>query len=155
MKLRTGIAAALFFLPPAMAMAQGEAGSEIKLPEACQKAIQASGNMSGMPQMDAMTKDMQQRMGGEMGEATKDYMQVMAAMQQPMMQGAMAQNADVAFNCAMIVHHLGAVAMARIELEYGKDEASRKMAQSTIDAQSKEAEQMTKWVEEHAKKQSQ
>jgi uncharacterized protein (DUF305 family) len=68
------------------------------------------------------------------------------------MQGAMAQDPDVAFNCSMIAHHQGAIAMAKTELQYGKDDAAKKMAQKTIDEQSKEVEEMTKWVEEHAKK---
>jgi uncharacterized protein (DUF305 family) len=51
----------------------------------------------------------------------------------------------------MIAHHLGAIAMAKVELQHGKDEAARKMAQKTIDEQSAEVEEMTKWVEEHAK----
>lgn len=48
-------------------------------------------------------------------------------------------------------HHLGAIAMARVELQHGKDDEARKMAQKTIDQQSAEVEEMTKWVEEHAK----
>ncbi len=152
MTSRSTIAAALFFLTPAAVLAQDQAGSEIKLPEACQKAVQASGHMASMPEMGNMMQNMQQHMGGHMSEATKAYMQAMAAMHQPMMEGAMAKDPDVAFNCSMIAHHLGAIAMARIQLEYGKDEASRKLAQSTIDGQSKEVEEMTKWVEEHVKK---
>ncbi len=101
--------------------------------------------------MGSMMVNMQQHMGGQMSEATKAYMQVMATMHQPKMEDAMAQDPDVAFNCSTIAHHLGAIAMARSPLQPGKDEASRKMAQSTVDGQSKEIEEMNKWVEVHTK----
>ena len=104
--------------------------------------------MAGMGGME----NMQQNMGGQMSQATRDYMQAISAMHPPMMQGAMAQDPDVAFNCSMIAHHQGAIAMARVQLQHGKDEEARKMAQNTIDQQSKEVEEMTKWVEEHARK---
>ena len=132
------------------ALAQDTAESAIRLPEACQKAAQVPGGMGDMG-MGKMMETMQQHMGGSMSEATRGYMQAMTAMHMPMMQGAMAQDADVAFNCSMIAHHLGAIAMAKVELQHGKDEAARKMAQKTIDEQSAEVEEMTKWVEEHAK----
>lgn len=131
-------------------MAQNTAKNAIKLPEACQKAAQMPGGMGDMG-MEKMMETMQQHMGGGMSEATRGYMQAMTETHMPMMQGAMAQDADVAFNCSMIAHHLGAIAMAKVELEHGKDEAARKMAQKTIDEQSAEVEEMTKWVEAHAK----
>lgn len=131
-------------------LAQDTAESAIRLPEACQKAAQMPGGMSDMG-MDKMMEMMQQHTGGNMSEATRGYMQAMTAMHMPMMQGAMAQDADVAFNCSMIAHHQGAIAMAKVELQHGKDEAARKMAQKTIDEQSTEVEEMTNWVEEHAK----
>lgn len=137
-------------LSSAVVFAQDEAGSGIKLPDACQKAAQMPANM---PDMNGMMQQMQQNMtGNQLSEATKGYMQAMMAMDPPMMQGAMAQDPDVAFNCAMIAHHQGAIAMARIELEHGKDEAAKRMAQKTIEEQSKEVDEMTKWVEEHAGK---
>lgn len=78
-------------------------------------------------------------------------MQAIVGMHPPMVQGAMAPDADLAFNCSMIAHHKGAIAMAKVQLAHGKDDEARKMAQKTIDAQSKEVEEMTKWVEDHAK----
>jgi uncharacterized protein (DUF305 family) len=136
-------------LPAASALAQDQTASEIKLPEACQQAGQMPANMGDM---HGMMQQMHQNMGGQMSEAAKAYMQAMMEMHPPMMQGAMAQDPDVAFNCSMIAHHQGAIAMARIELQYGKDDEAKKMAQKTIDEQSKEVAEMTKWVEEHAKK---
>jgi uncharacterized protein (DUF305 family) len=131
-------------------LAQDTAESSIRLPDACQKAAQMPGGMGDMG-MGKMMESMQQHMGGNMSEATRGYMQAMTAMHMPMMQGAMAQDADVAFNCSMIAHHLGAIAMAKVELQHGKDDDAKKMAQKTIDEQSAEVEEMTKWVAEHAK----
>lgn len=138
-------------LPAAAALAQEQAGGEIKLPEACTQAAQMPANM-GMGDMNGMMQQMHQNMGGQMSEATMAYMQAMMAMHPPMIQGAMVQDPDMAFNCSMIAHHQGAIAMARVELQHGKDEEAKKMAQKTIDEQSKEVEEMTRWVEEHAKK---
>ena len=117
-------------LPAASALAQDQTASETKLPEACQQAGQMPANMGDM---HGMMQQMHQNMGGQMSEAGKAYMQAMMEMHPPMMQGAMAQDPDVAFNCSMIAHHQGAIAMARIELQYGKDDEAKKMAQKTID----------------------
>ena len=129
-------------------LAQDSSGANFKLPAACEQAAQMGGKM---PDMNSMMQGMQ-NMGGQMTDATKGYMRAMAGMHPPMMQGAMAQDPDVAFNCSMIARHQGAIAMARVELQYGKDDQAKKMAQKTIDEQSKEVDEMTKWVEEHAKK---
>ena len=103
--------------------------------------------MDGMKNMEAM----QQSMGGHMKDASKGLMQAIMNMHPPMMQGAMAENPDVAFNCSMIAHHSGAIAMAKVQLVFGKDAEAKKMAQRTIDQQSKEIEEMTQWVEAHTK----
>lgn len=86
-----------------------------------------------------------------MNDASNGYMKAMAGMEPPMMQGATAQDPDVAFNCSMIAHHQGAIGMARVELQFGKDEQARKMAQKTIEEQTKEIEEMTKWVQAHTR----
>ena len=119
---------------------------KIELPAACsQSGADISQHMS-MGQ--DMTKQMQ---SGKMNEANMGYMNAMVGMHQPMMQGAMAPDPDVAFNCAMIAHHQGAIAMAKVQLQYGKDDGAKEMAQKTIDQQGKEIEEMAKWLEEHAK----
>jgi uncharacterized protein (DUF305 family) len=64
------------------------------------------------------------------------------------MEGAMLEDArpfDRAFIDAMIPHHQGAIRMARVELERGRDPTLRRLAEAVISAQSKEIDQMNEW----------
>ena len=61
-------------------------------------------------------------------------------------------NADKDFAAQMIAHHQGAVSMARVELEYGKDPEMRKLAQGIIKAQKQEIAFMKKWQARHGVK---
>jgi uncharacterized protein (DUF305 family) len=60
-------------------------------------------------------------------------------------------NADVDFVRGMVPHHQGAVDMARIVLEHGKDPALNKLARDIIKAQDKEIAFMQRWLAKHAK----
>lgn len=131
-------------------VAQDQTKTDFALPPACQQATHMAGKMDqmgGMKNMEAM----QQSMGRHMSTASKGLMQAIIDMHPPMMQGAIAENPDVAFNCSMIAHHKGAIAMAKVQLQFGKDAEAKKMAQKMIDQQSKEVEEMTQWVEAHTK----
>lgn len=126
----------------ALLLAANAASAQEGMPEACSSGHTGhmmGGGMPGMMDMSGMN-DMQ-----------KAYMDGMNNMNAEMMPGMLAEDPDVAFICGMIAHHRGAIDMAKVELQYGKDFWAKELAQKIIDAQTKEIADMTKWLGDHAK----
>ena len=135
------------------AAAQAQEQTEIALPEACRTAAQATGGEQAMQTMEGSMSQSMESMQGMMGEMTETQQGLSSAMMQmngPMMQGMMNKDADVAWVCAMIPHHQGAVAMARAGLQGADNEESRRLAEKTIEDNERSAQELIAWVNEHA-----
>lgn len=70
-------------------------------------------------------------------------------MMDSMMGHGLSGDADKDFAAMMIPHHQGAIDMARVELQYGKDPMLRAMAEQIIEAQEREIETLRQWQAEH------
>jgi hypothetical protein len=112
----------------------GDSSMAAPLPEICLSA----GDMAG---------DMSMDMEHDMDQAHMDLMAGMDETNKQMMNGMMVEDIDVAFVCAMIPHHQGAINMAKAELEHGDNQWAKDMAQMVIDAQEKEIADMVAWLE--------
>ncbi len=83
------------------------------------------------------------------GPADVAMMAGMEKMQREMKAAPMTGDADQDFMAMMIPHHRGAVDMARVVLQYGKDPAIRKLATEIVAAQEAEIAQMERWRAAH------
>lgn len=102
--------------------------------------------MHGAPQGNAPAP-----VDGAAAPSTKAYVEAMDAMHGPMMDGVMAEDADIAFVKGMIPHHQGAIDMARIVEQYGDDPQTKAWAAQIIAAQQREIAEMEAWLVENDK----
>ncbi|WP_430257257.1 DUF305 domain-containing protein [Neorhizobium sp. IRS_2294] len=131
------VATAVIAAPVLATNAQAQ---EMAYPDKCKSEMASGGDMS-----------MQGHQMSGMAEFQKESMQGMKAMNMNMMQGMMKKDADVAFACGMIAHHMGAISMAQVELKHGDNAETKAKAQKIIDDQTKEIKELTAWVEKEAK----
>lgn len=82
--------------------------------------------------------------------ATKGYMDAMSKMQSGMPKDHKG-DPDTDFARMMIPHHQGAIDMAKVEIQYGKDPDLRKMAEKMVKDQEKEIADLQKWLKDKGK----
>jgi uncharacterized protein (DUF305 family) len=113
----------------------------MSMPVAFAQASTPADSMSGM--------DMSAMKGNPADDATKAFQSADHSMMSGMSGIEYTGNADHDFVTHMIPHHEGAVAMAKVELKYGKDPKLRALAKEIIDSQDKEIAFMKQWLAAH------
>ena len=113
----------------------------VSMPVAFAQASTPADSMAGM--------DMSTTKSSHDDEATKAFQAADHSMMSGMSNIEYTGNADHDFVTHMIPHHQGAVAMAKVELKYGKDAKLRALAKEIIASQDKEIAFMKQWLAAH------
>ena len=102
----------------------------------------------------AQSADAEDMKGMTMKPAISPADKAFAASMKTMMNGMNVKptgKPDKDFVLMMIPHHLGAVDMAKVELQYGADSELRQLATDIVAAQEKEIAQMKAWLEQNGR----
>jgi uncharacterized protein (DUF305 family) len=124
--------------------------SSFELPAACTAA--SAGKEASMKAMQGHMSMAMQSMSGQATDTQKGLQRAMMQMDGPMMEGMMAGDPDVAWICAMIPHHTGAIAMAQVGLRNGDNPEAKKIAEKSIQEQEKSIKELTAWLDKNARK---
>lgn len=92
--------------------------------------------------------DMPMAHGGKMSPVEAENAAAMQAMMKDMSVKPTG-DADKDFARMMLAHHRGAIAMAKVEVNYGKDPELRTLAAGIIKAQEAEIAEMQDWLAKH------
>lgn len=112
------------------------------------KCMNEAKDMKDMKGMDGM-HDMK-AMGADASESSKAFAEVNMKMHKDMTM-EFTGNPDVDFAKGMIPHHQGAIDMAKVVLQYGKDPEMKKLAEDIIKAQDTEIAFMKGWLAKQPK----
>ncbi|MFK4447433.1 uncharacterized protein (DUF305 family) [Caballeronia udeis] len=114
----------------------------VSVPAAFAQMPASSASMAGMDMSAA---------SGDQGDSasTKEFQAADHSMMSGMSDIQYTGNADHDFVAHMIPHHEGAVAMAKVELKYGKDAKLRALAKEIIASQDREIAFMKQWLAAH------
>jgi uncharacterized protein (DUF305 family) len=88
-------------------------------------------------------------MPGGQSAAARGYAAAVDKMHAPMMKGIADADPDAAFVKGMIPHHQSAIDMARVALQYAKDDQVKKWARDVIREQEREIGEMQTWLKKH------